>query len=55
VSFAAYAVAFYRHFHRWQKIRADRVLLQSMPDSLLKDIGIERSVIDRATGFGRDF
>lgn len=54
-SLVALAVALYRYFHRWQKIRADRALLQSMPDSLLADIGIGRSAIDRATAFGRDF
>ena len=54
-SLGALAVAVYRYVYRWQKMRADRALLQSMPDSLLADIGIGRSLIDRATAFGRDF
>lgn len=38
---------------RWRTIRSDRRLLQSMPDSLLSDIGISRGAIDHATAFGR--
>jgi uncharacterized protein YjiS (DUF1127 family) len=49
------AVAAARWIYRWQKIRADRALLQAMPDSLLSDIGIGRSSIEHATEFGRGF
>jgi uncharacterized protein YjiS (DUF1127 family) len=35
------------------RIRRDRHLLQSMPDYLLRDIGIRRSEINAVTEFGR--
>ena len=37
------------------RIRADRKVLQAMPDYLLSDLGISRSQIDSATQFGRDY
>jgi uncharacterized protein YjiS (DUF1127 family) len=50
----AYAVAVVAAVMRWRKMRSDRALLQSMPDSLLADIGIGRSSIEHATRHGRD-
>jgi uncharacterized protein YjiS (DUF1127 family) len=44
-----------RRIRRKLKVRADRKLLQAMPDYLLSDIGISRSQIDSATRYGRDY
>ena len=53
ILFAAIVVA--RRIRRRLKIRADRKVLQAMPDYLLSDLGISRSQIDSATQFGRDY
>ena len=50
----AVAVNVAAYVMRWRKMRADRQLLQSLPDSLLSDIGISRGAIDHATRHGRD-
>jgi uncharacterized protein YjiS (DUF1127 family) len=43
-----------RRIRRKLKVRADRSVLQGMPDHLLSDIGISRSEIDSATHSGRN-
>ena len=52
ILFAAIVVV--RRIRRNLKIRADRRLLEAMPDHLLSDIGISRSEICSATRYGRD-
>ena len=49
--FAAMLVV--RRIRRHLRVGADRRLLQSMPDSMLADIGLSRSGIDRAVQYGR--
>jgi uncharacterized protein YjiS (DUF1127 family) len=39
---------------RRRRIRADRKLLMSMPNHMLKDIGIRRSEIDYVVNYGRE-
>ena len=53
ILFAAIVVT--RRIRRNLKIRADRRLLEAMPDRLLSDIGISRSEIGSATRYGRDY
>jgi uncharacterized protein YjiS (DUF1127 family) len=48
-----FAVLLARRVMRRLKIRSDRSLLQAMPDHMLKDIGIDRSEIERALNEGR--
>ena len=52
ILFAALVVA--RRIRRRMKIRADRRVLQDMPDYMLSDLGISRSEIGGAVQFGRD-
>jgi uncharacterized protein YjiS (DUF1127 family) len=47
-----FAVLIARRVMRRLKIRSDRTLLQAMPDYMLKDIGIDRSEIERALNQG---
>lgn len=49
------AVVVVRRIRRKLKIRADRRLLEAIPDYLLSDIGISRSEICSATRYGRDY
>jgi uncharacterized protein YjiS (DUF1127 family) len=42
------------HMAKRRRIRADRKLLMSMPDHMLKDIGIYRSEIDYVLEYGRE-
>ncbi len=53
--FWSYAALIADGVHRRYRIYRDRRALERMPDSMLHDVGVNRSEIDRFVTHGRDF